>query len=185
MPRSRNDPIRLIIDLNLPNLFFLSPTLPKEIVNVHSLRNVNYGLYSASTRLFKTVIPNLSVTHSCIINDSIEPIIFPDILKWACVTPIYKSGSKDKLANYRPISALPLLSKVFERCICSRLVFYLSIYNILSACQFGFRKNLSTTNALMNVVETVYAQLNCKTHTTRVSLDFSKDFDTVSNDILL
>ena len=120
-----------------------------------------------------------------IVNDSIEQGIFPDISKRACVTPIYKSGSKDEFANYRPISVLPLLSKIFERCICSRLVSYLSNYNILSACQFGFRKNLSTTNALMNVVENVYAQLNCKNHTSCVSLDFSKAFDTVSHNILL
>ena len=122
---------------------------------------------------------------SLIINDSISQGIFPDILKRACVTPVFKSGCRADMKNYRPISVLPLLSKVFERCIHCRLLDYLSNKNILNRSQFGFQRNRSTTDALVDFFEDMYKQLNEKNHTLCMVLDFSKAFDTVSHEILL
>ena len=113
---------------------------------------------------------------SCIINDSIQQGIFPSILK---------AGLEYELKNYRPISILPLLSKIFERCVYCRLVEFLSRTNILNNSQFGFRKNKSTTDALVNTNDCIYEQLNSRRHSVCISLDFSKAFDTVSHKILL
>ena len=135
--------------------------------------------------MFKLIIQYVCVPLSHIINNSIEQGKFPDILKRATVTPVLKSGSEKDLRNYRPISVLPLLSKVFEKCICNRLISFLSKNNVLSRYQFGFQKKKSTTDALLNYIEYVYRQLNGKSHTVGVALDFSKAFDTVSHDILL
>ena len=140
---------------------------------------------SISAKILKSVIHYLSVPLSSIINDSIEQGIFPDVLEQASVTPSFKAGSEKETKNYRPISVLPLLSKVFERCIYCRLVAFLSENNVLSDHQYGFRKGRNTSDALIGVIEYIYKQLNQKKHTVGISLDFSKAFDTVSHDILL
>ena len=185
LPHPVGDPVNNI-DANFPNSFFISPVMPSEVINVvHALKNSSYGLYSISTKLFKTVIHYLSVPLACIINDSIEQGVFPNILKRASVTPLFKSGLEKDFKNYRPISVLPLLSKVFEKCINSRLLVYLSDNNILNTSQFGFRRSMCTTDALVDAVEYIYEQLNLKNHTVGISLDFSKAFDTVSHEILL
>ena len=185
LPNPVSDPIDNI-NTSLPNSFFILPVTPNEIINtVHSLKKKSYGFHSLSTKMFKLIIQYVCVPLSHIINDSIEQGKFPDILKRATVTPVLKSGSEKDLRNYRPISVLPLLSKVFEKCICNRLISFLSKNNVLSRYQFGFQKKKSTTDALLNYIEYVYRQLNEKSHTVGVALDFSKAFDTVSHDILL
>ena len=75
--------------------------------------------------------------------------IFPDILKQAKVTPIYKSGSHKLINSYRPISILSTLSKIFEKLMCKRFNNFLEMNNILCKQQFGFRSNSSTSDADM------------------------------------
>ena len=185
IPPPVNDPIGNI-NINLPNSFYVTNVTQNEIINiVHALRNTSYGLHSIPSKFLKIVIQYLALPLSVIINDSIEQGVFPDILKRASVTPLYKSGSEKDIRNYRPISVLPLFSKIFEKCICNRLVGFLTKYKLLSDSQFGFRRKLSTVDALLNVVEDIYRKLNEKKHIVSISLDFSKAFDTVSHELLL
>ena len=93
--------------------------------------------------------------------------------------------SKKDLRSYRPIFVLPLLSKVFGNCIYNRLRSFHSKKNVLRRYKFGFQKKKNTTDPLLNYIEYVYRQLNGKSHTVGVALDFSKAFDAVSQDILL
>ena len=74
--------------------------------------------------------------------------IFPSILKIGRVTPVYKKGNPQLLGNYRPISTLPIMGKIFEKIIYSRLYNYFASKNILYDKQFGFRKNHSTSHAV-------------------------------------
>ena len=101
------------------------------------------------------------------------------------MTPIHKSGSTSDLNNYRPISVLPLLSKIFEKCMCNRLMSYLDRFQLLGSKQFGFRRGRSTVDALLNFTEEIYSQLNNKQHTLGISVDYSKAFDTLSHDVLV
>ena len=73
---------------------------------------------------------------------------FPDACKIAKVRPLFKKGSKTDPSNYRPISLLPLLSKVFERVVLDQTKEFLSLNKILYDYQFGFRKNHSTDTCL-------------------------------------
>ena len=78
---------------------------------------------------------------------SIEQGIFSDSLKIAKVTPIFKSGDKDNVSNYRPISILPVFSKVLERIMYNRVYNHLDSKGLLYEKQFGFQRNNSTEHA--------------------------------------
>lgn len=87
-------------------------------------------------KTFKNVlIP--PITHIC--NLAISSGIFPTIFKKAQIIPIFKSGDRGCVNNYRPISIVPTMSKILERLINKRLVKFLEDNNILSCSQFGFR----------------------------------------------
>ena len=77
--------------------------------------------------------------------------IFPDTLKIAKILPIHKGNAKDIPTNYRPISLLPTLGKIFEKIIASRFLKFLDKHNILTKSQFGFRKKRSTELAITDV----------------------------------
>lgn len=142
-------------------------------------------MYNVPTKIIKIVFPSLARIVCQIINNSMLFGIFPDCLKHALVIPVYKSGSEYEVNNYRPISILPLFSKIFEKCISSRLSCFLSRFNIISENQFGFQKSKSTTDAILNFVEEIYQVLNDKKHALGISIDLRKAFDTVRHDILL
>ena len=74
--------------------------------------------------------------------------IFPDILKTGIVSPVYKKGNPQLLDNYRPISTLPIFSKLFEKLIYVRIYNFLISKNVLCEKQFGFRKSHSTSHAI-------------------------------------
>ena len=118
-------------------------------------------------------------------NSSIDTGTFPDILKQATIIPIHKSDSSTDVNNYRPISILPLLSKIFEKCIHNRLSSFLLKHNVLSTSQFGFQKHKNTTDALLNLTNCIYDALNRRPHAVGVSVDFRKAFDIVNHQILL
>lgn len=174
------------IRTNIVNSFFVSPVSPQEIMNVvRNLKNSTYGLFSVPTKLFKLIICYVALPLSDILNNSFSRGIFPDCLKDATVVPVYKSGSETDVNNYRPISVLPLVSKIFEKCMYVRLLNFLTKYNVLSKYQFGFQRSKNTSDALLNFVEHIYNNLNDKKHVLGLSIDFKKAFDTVDHKILL
>ena len=87
---------------------------------------------------------------------SFENGIFPNNLKIATVTPVYKSGENSSLSNYRPISVLPCFSKMLERIMYRRLYSYLQENKILYSKQFGFQTGHSTDHAIIQLVEQIY-----------------------------
>ena len=111
--------------------------------------------------------------------------VFPDELKIARVIPLYKSGDKNDISNYRPISLLPMLSKIFEKLIHSRLTNFFEETNVLYNKQFGFRKEHSTVHALNTAITQIINSLNNNEVVVGVFLDFSKAFDTVMHNILI
>ena len=120
-----------------------------------------------------------------LLNNCMRSGIFPDELKIARVIPLYKSGDKRDIINYRPISLLPVLSKIFEKLIHSRLTKLFDDNNVIYNKQFGFRKMHSTIHALNTAVTQIINSLNKNNVVLGIFLDFSKAFDTVKHHILL
>ena len=110
-------------------------------------------------------------------NPSFHNGIFTDILKLARVFPIFKSGDSCSVSNYTPISILPVLSKIFERCVAQRLMNFLLTFNLISSDQFGFRKGKSTNDAFIKLTEYIYRSLNNKEHCRGIFIDLRKAFD--------
>ena len=109
---------------------------------------------------------------------------FPSTFKTAKVFPIFKSGNKHLVQNYRPISLLPCLSKVLEKLIKSRLLKFLTKHTILYDLQYGFREKHSVLHALLDVTSFSYDAIQNKQTTALLLMDFTKAFDTVSHEIL-
>ena len=108
----------------------------------------------------------------------------PDQLKSALVTPVYKADDRTLFSNYRPISILPIFSKLLEKVVYTRLLNYLDKLCILSSNQYGFRKKHSTYMALIDLVDNVSQAIDDKKIGLGVFVDLSKAFDTVDHDIL-
>ncbi len=109
----------------------------------------------------------------------------PTQLKTAIVTPIYKSGSRNDMNNYRPISVLPIVSKIMEKIVAYQFLEYLVENNLLSPHQYGFRPKHSTTTSLIQLTEDIRTGLDRNEATGMVALDISKAFDTIDHSILL
>ena len=111
--------------------------------------------------------------------------IFPKTLKKSIVTPVYKNGDRIDASNYRPISVLSSISKILEKLINSRLMNYLDKYKILSDTQFGFRKKISTEDAVTSLTSLLIKNLDTGKKCLAAFLDLKKAFDTVSIPILV
>merc|ERR1712179_816818 len=118
----------------------ISSTFHFRDINIHDLIKVTNELKSKdsagddgiSTRLLKDMIPAIPHVLIDLINTSLRTGYFPDQLKIAKVIPVYKNaGRKDEFTNYRPISLLPALSKVFEKVVVNQFTGYLNHHNLL------------------------------------------------------
>ena len=116
---------------------------------------------------------------------SIQQGIFPDRLKIAKVTPIFKSGDKDNVSNYCPISILPVFSKVLERIMYNRVYNHLDSKGLLYEKQFGFQINNSTEHAILQLTRDITDSFEKGEYTHGVFVDLSKAFDTVDHQILI
>ncbi|CAH2087990.1 unnamed protein product [Euphydryas editha] len=143
------------------------------------------GIDGISTQIIKIGCNSLISPLTYMYNLCFSTGIFPDCLKKALVHPIYKSGDRENISNYRPISVLTIISKILEKLINKRLVNYLQQRKIISDNQFGFIKNRSTEDATILLTETITKHIEDKSKVIGVFLDLSKAFDTVSIQILL
>ena len=122
---------------------------------------------------------------SDIINTSFLSGVFPKRLKLARVIPIFKKGEKHLLTNYRPISLLPVFSKIIEKCLQVRIQKFFIRNSIFCNTQFGFLPGRSTADAVSHVVENIFHCLNSKEISITIFIDFKKAFDSIDHGILL
>lgn len=119
-----------------------------------------------------------------IINTSLATGVFPDELKKAIVTPLHKGGDEADVNNYRPISILNNISKIFEKIIDVRIRKFLKKKNILSSRQFGFTKGKSTQDAIDSLMSKINDAKENGEESLILLLDLKKAFETVSHRIL-
>ena len=143
--------------------FFLAPVTHSECEKtVKSLKLTKNDVNQIPIKLFKLSLHLIVQPLVRIINDSFVSGVFPDQLKIARVTPIFKTGISTNPSNYRPISSLPFISKIFETIFKNRLLSFLEKYNIISSSQFGFLKGKNTSHALIDLTEFIYEKLDEK-----------------------
>ena len=131
------------------------------------------------------IIEYISPPLTNIINKCLNKGIFPNELKIASVTPIFKKGDNMEFTNYRPISVLPVVSKVFDKIIYSRLHTFIENPNILYQHQYGFRKKYSIDMALTHLTNKLSTSIDNNETTMAIFIDLSKAFDTINHNILL
>ena len=116
---------------------------------------------------------------------SLQTAIFPDPLKIAKVTPVFKTGYLKEISNYRPISVLTCFSKILECIMHNRLYSYLVNEKILYSKQFGFQKGHSTEHAIAQLADQIHESFENDSYTLGVFIDLCKTFDTIDHAILL
>lgn len=184
---SINDANLGTFERTLNNSIFLSPTTELEIKNViNNLKNKkSVGLDGINSTTLKNLSEIVSLPLSNLINSMIEQGICPTAFKHAIIKPLFKTGDPLDISNYRPISLLSTLSKVFEKVLKIRICNFTKKYNIISESQFGFIEGKSTNDAIKNLTTEIYKALDNREKCLTVFFDLQKAFDTVSHENLL
>ena len=168
----------------LSSSIYLSPITGEEIEAIIKKLD-DYKSNDFSPKLLKQLLIPFSLSLSYLFNSCILTGVFPDELKMAKVMPLFKTGNRSDMSNYRPISILPTLSKIFEKLIYKRFYKFFEGNDIIYNCQFGFRQNHSTVHAVQTAINSVINSFNSSYHTMGIFIDFSKAFDTIQHTILL
>lgn len=169
------------------NTFSLQHITVFEVDNMLKTLKTNKatGLDGIGANILKYCGDYIVPTIAFIINQCIDQSIFPDILKEACIIPIFKGGDKADPNNYRPISILPTISKLFERHVAKQLQQYFDKTNIIHDKQSGFRQKHSCQTALIDLIDTWLKDVDSGKYVGTIFLDLRKAFDLVDHEILL
>ena len=173
--------------LNHPcdNSIFLQPVKENKTLQImKALNNGSPGIDDICAKSIRCINDIIVIPLSYICQLSLAQGCFPNELKVAKMFPLYKNGEKSQFNNYRPISLLPLFSKILERLMYDRLYAFLIKYELLYALQFGFRKYYATYMALVYMFY-LHDALEKGDYAIGMFVDFRKAFDTVDHSILL
>ena len=136
--------------------------------------------------VLKNCEPELSYILAKLFNISLKEPCFPDCWKVSSVVPVFKNvGERSTAKNYRPVSLLSVVSKVFEKLVNNRIVDHLEKCGLFSDFQYGFRSSRSTADLLTVVSDRIAWAFNRSGATRAVALDISKAFDRVWHAVLL
>ena len=169
-----------------PYSFKLFPVTHDEIrMIISKLKLTRSDINQIPVKIFKTIADWIINPLVNIINSSFFHCKFPDSLKVAKITPIFKKGDAKICSNYRPISCLPFLGKIYERAIANRILSFFSKHSLFSDKQFGFLRKRSTQGAIHDFTENIYDALDSKLNNISILIDLKAAFDTVNHEVLL
>ena len=130
-----------------------------------------------SNEILKCRLPVIEPAIAAAFNKCIEERTFPKCHKIAKIIPICKKGDKRKPENYRPISLLSSISKVFEKLLQSRMIKFSEENSIISGNQYGFRSNRSCIDAIVSITEFLRTEIDRKSLGQACFIDLQKAFD--------
>ena len=176
-----------MFDVYLKKVDILQPEYP---LSTNELKGVFFSLQTnkspghdeISFDVIKSCFGSLSKPLLHTFRLSLEEGIFPDNLKTAKVTSIFKAGDENDFGNYRLISVLSCFSKILEKIMYKT---FQSEHNLLYQKQFGFQQGHSTEHAIMQLVDQINDTFQNKCFTLDIFIDLSKAFDTVDHQILI
>ena len=143
------------------------------------------GIDKISVRVLKDCLTPILPVITSIINTSIETCKFPTTWKLAEVTPLHKGENHELANNNRPISLLPVLSKVCEKVVHNQFTSYLQLNDRLTKTQSGNKRWHSTETSVIETTDTILKAIDQKMLTSAVFLDMSKAFDSVNHETLI
>ena len=157
--------------------------IEKELRNLK--RQKATGIDNLPPGLLKDFAMYIATPPCYIINLSISTSTIPTIWKHAKISPVFKSGDSSEPGNYRPISILPVLSKILEKAIHKQLMDYLETANLLCNQQYGFCRKPSTKIAATLFCDRIRQQMDSGKLIGAIYLDLTKAFNTISYNVLI
>ena len=143
------------------------------------------GCDKISSNILKIIAKEVSPCITLIINQTLSTGIFPSKLKTAKVIPVYKKNDKTLLKNYRPISVLPVVSKIIENVMHNQMMDYFTSNKLFSSQQYRFRPNRSTELAALELMDRNIDNMNQNFSPINIYIDLCKAFDCLDHAILL
>ena len=179
------DPLSYIHCDNMSSLYLYEVSMQEVATIIQNLKNSGAGYDGIKANLLKETYESYiaPLVHVC--NLSFKQGYFPDELKQAQVTPIFKAGDPTTFNNYRPISALSVFSKTFEKLMFNRVIDYFNSNKLLYQLQFGFRELHNTSTAMVYLLDKIISALSDGKFMVGIFVDLRKAFDTVNHEILL
>ena len=170
-------PFHYITDHRCPHLHIY----PADVLMVINSLNVNksVGPDGISNKMLQLAGPYISQSLAKLFNNSLNTSSFPAAWKQANITPVHKKGDRQTITNYRPISLLSNISKVFERLVFNHLYTYLISNDLLTPKNAGYKKKSSTVRQLLDICQKIYKGIDSQKEVRMVFLDASKAFDRV------
>ena len=166
--------------------FFIDTTNETEIINIiNHLKEGSPGRDEIVARNLKCISDSIAYPVAQVANLSFQQGVFPEELKIAAITPLYKAKDPMMFNDYRPTSLISVFAKIWERLMCNRLLKFINKYQIFNKHQFGFRDKHSTLMALIILIENLANAIDNGNCAVGIFLDFQKAFDTVDHCILL
>lgn len=165
---------------------FINFTDKEEVTKViNQLKIKKGGVDGIHSKVLIALVDFISQPLTHILNQCIAHSVWPNCLKKAEVIPIHKANEKFSPSNYRPISLISNIAKIFEKIISNRILNFVHKHKLLSKKQFGFLKKIGTSDALNFLTNLLYDKLDKSTPIAVTFLDLAKAFDTVDHSILI
>ena len=170
-------------DTVLHDIIITEDEIVKACKDINS--NKSSSVQNLSSRILKDPFLAIPYIIRHMLQASMDKCIFPDEWKLANIIPLQKGGDKASMLNLRPVSLLPLPSKIFESIIHNRVMIRFERNHLLECQQGGFRKNHSTMDTIAKFTNDVFNGTNNKEITIACFIDLAKAFDTVNHTILI